>query len=384
MARTMRDELKRPAVLVTVGVLAILVAGIFFVGMHQWQHSGASMSMVAAADRTAPAAAAAASGAVSAVERKAAASVAVKPKVAWQTPKRLPGTAFAKSLQGTNIDGALRADANGNLIVDLHVKDFFDYFLSTVGEVSPEVAVAQMEKLARGSLPPQALDQAMTLLGDYLNYKEKALALSQQAINVPADQQTPQFQLQVLRSSLAKLKELRRETMPADAVQAFFGLQEAYGDYTIKTLQIEQRQDLTNSEKAQMIANARDNLPPIIRHTQVQLTRNADRSAAIAKVEKTASSPDDAAEQLRQMGVSSDQIQNVVNYMTAQKQFNQNYATYLQDRQQIEQAGLAPEDKTKALQDLLKRDFSSEEARTQARLRDLASQGTSDKNVTTD
>lgn len=373
MTRKIRNWMKRPAVVSAAGVVAILVVGIFFVGMRQWHASAMATPPAVAVVQTAPALAAH----VAATPHKAAPPIAapVVAKVSGQTPQRLPGTPFAKSLQGTDIDGALRADANGNLIVDLHVKDFFDYFLSTVGEVSPETAVAQMEKLARDSLPPKALNQAMTLLGQYLDYKEKALALSQQPINVPVDQQTPQFQLQTLQSSLDKLKELRRETMPSDAVQAFFGLQEAYGDYTIKTLQIEQRQDLTDSEKAQMIAEARDNLPPIIRHTQVQLTQSAGQAAAIAKVEQTATSPDDAAEQLRQMGIDGDRIQHVVTYMTAQKQFNQDYATYQQDKQEIEQAGLAPSDKAKALQDLLQRDFSSEEARTQAKLRDLGTQG---------
>lgn len=374
MTHKIEKRMKRPIVVSAAGVAAILVVGIFFVGMRQWHSSAMAAPTVTAAAQTAPAVAAKVvpSSHKATVPMAAAKAVA---KVSGQTPRRLPGTPFAKSLQGTDIDGALRADANGNLIVDLHVKDFFDYFLSTVGEVSPETAVAQMEKLARDSLPPKALNQAMTLLGQYLDYKEKALSLSRQPINVPADQQTPQFQLQTLQSSLDKLKQLRRETLPDDAVQAFFGLQEAYGDYTIKTLQIEQRQDLTDSEKAQMIAEARDNLPPIIRRTQVQLTQSAEQAAAIAKVERTATSPDDAAEQLRQMGVDGNQIQHVVTYMSAQKQFNQDYATYQQDKQEIEQAGLAPGDKAKALQDLLQRDFSSEEARTQAKLRDLGTQG---------
>ena len=47
-----------------------------------------------------------------------------------QTPASLPDQNFARSLAGTDIDGALKADGNGELILDLGVRDFFDYFLS--------------------------------------------------------------------------------------------------------------------------------------------------------------------------------------------------------------------------------------------------------------
>lgn len=36
------------------------------------------------------------------------------------------------SLAGTEVDGQLRTDAAGNLLLDLAVRDYFDYFLSAV------------------------------------------------------------------------------------------------------------------------------------------------------------------------------------------------------------------------------------------------------------
>lgn len=306
--------------------------------------------------------------------RKKASQVASLP---GHTPRNWPGKPFARSLDGTQIDGELRADANGNLIVDLKVKDFFDYFLSTVGEVKPETAVAEMEKLARASLPPKALNQAMTLLGDYLNYKEKAMNFAQQKLSVPPGEQGAAYQISVLKQGLTKLRQLRRETMPPDAVKAFFGNQEAYGNYVLKSLEIQQRTDLTASEKAQMITNARNQLPAIIRHAQNQLVQNKAQMQQIQKVEDTASSPDDAAQKLEQMGVSQGQVDQIVAYMNRKANFDSQYKAYSQDLKRLETASLAPGDMQQAKEQLLKQYFDNSEEQTWARLRDMEQKSSS-------
>lgn len=291
--------------------------------------------------------------------------------VPGHTPHDWPGKPFAKSLDGTQIDGELRADANGNLIVDLKVKDFFDYFLSAVGEVKPEVAVAEMEKLARASLPPKAVNQAMTLLGQYLDYKEKALNFSRQKLAVPPDKQGMNYQIGMLRKGLKRLSELQNETMPPEAVKAFFGAQQAYGHYVLKSLEIQQRKDLTPSEKAGMIANARNQLPPIIAHTQQQLAENQNQMQQIQHIEDTAASSDEAAVKLEQLGVSQDRINRIVGYMDRKADFAKQYQAYAQDLQRLKDASLAPDDFTQQKNQLLHQYFSDSEERTWAKLKDM-------------
>jgi len=45
---------------------------------------------------------------------------------------KFKGKVFAPSLEGTEIDRRLCADISGNLILDLEVRDLFDYFLNAV------------------------------------------------------------------------------------------------------------------------------------------------------------------------------------------------------------------------------------------------------------
>src|SRR5690554_7854100 len=105
----------------------------------------------------------------------------------YQTPSIPDGAPIAPSLAGTDIDGALQADENGQLIVNLEVRDFFDYFLSTVGEVSPETAIGQIQQMARQHLPESAAQQALALLDQYLDYKQASLAVMQTELD-PARQ----------------------------------------------------------------------------------------------------------------------------------------------------------------------------------------------------
>lgn len=51
-----------------------------------------------------------------------------------ETPQFPDQANLAQTLEGTEIDGGLKTDATGQLILDQEVRDFFDYFLSTADE----------------------------------------------------------------------------------------------------------------------------------------------------------------------------------------------------------------------------------------------------------
>lgn len=293
--------------------------------------------------------------------------------VPHQTPTSLGENPFAQSLAGTEIDGSLKADQNGNLIVDLSTKDFFDYFLNTVGEVSPETALAEIEALARNHLPAEAADRALAILDQYLDYKQQALAMGNQTID-PVRQQDPAYQLEVLKSALSDLKQLRRNAFAPDTHQAFFGLEEAYGDYTLASIEIRQRGDLSEQGKQTLIEWHRQQLPEQIRKTETEMIEQAEtsrqRQAAIAG----ANSPEQAGERLRALGMEPQQVTEVVGYLQEREQFDERFQNYQQELASLQSAGISNDD-TKARQDrLLEQHFDSEQARTWARLRLLGAQ----------
>lgn len=307
-------------------------------------------------------------------------SAAGTPMRATESPSRLIVTAetpmrleqpFAESLRDTEIDGSLRADANGQLIVDLRVRDFFDYFLATVGEVTPDVAVAEMERLARAHLPESARNQAMQLLAQYLGFKEAALDIAAQPLVAP-ELQTPEYQLNALEDGLRALRAVRLEHMDPAVVEVFFGLEDAYADYTLQTLRLQQRTDLDDAQRVAMLEAARTQLPDIIQRTEQRLNEDQLRLADIQQVVSNASSPEAAESRLRSMGVREDQISSAVSHLREQAAFDARYAEYAAARDRLRSSGMASADVEQQQAELQTRYFADESSLIQARVRDLS------------
>jgi lipase chaperone LimK len=291
----------------------------------------------------------------------------------YQTPENLGDQPFASSLAGTDIDGNLRADASGQLIIDLETRDFFDYFLNTIGEVSAEQALGQIETLAQQSLPESAARKAMALLSRYLEYKDASLALGNQGLD-PARQHDPAYQLEMLKGALADMKQLRRRMFAADTHEAFFGLEEAYGDYTLATLDIQRRTDLSADAKNTLVEWHRQQLPEVIRRTETRMIEESGDHRARQQALSNADSPAEAGRRLRELGVDDAQAREVVAYMEEREQFDSHYQQFQQALAGLDNSGLAEVDRAAQKNRLLEQYFDNEQTRTWARLKALESQ----------
>lgn len=294
-----------------------------------------------------------------------------KTEVPYTTPKSLGDKPFASSLRGTDIDGQLAADANGQLVVNQATRDFFDYFLNAIGESSPEEALAQIKSLTRRSLPPAAADQAMALLDRYLDYKRQAIDLGSRPLD-PSRQQDPAYQMQMFHQALQDLKQLRNEMFSPATHEAFFGPEEAYDDYTLASIDIQRRTDLSESAKRTLLEWQRQQLPPQIRKTEQRLVSEQktqqQRQAAMA----AANSPEDAGERLIASGMDPGQAGEVVNYLRDRQQFAHRYDQFKTELNQLRDAGLAPSDLKQRQSQLLASYFDTEQTRSWARLRMLS------------
>lgn len=196
-----------------------------------------------------------------------------------------PATGFAREeflaktsrLQGTMVDGGLTQDANGDLILNLQVRDLFDYFLSAVGDVSPEDAIAEIRAYAYSHVDEKAAAQTMALLETYLHFKADVAALMEQSIPPEAQRDESQV-LANLRYGLNQISALRGQYFTADARDAFFADEEAYATFTIDSLSIQQS-DLSNTEKANLLAAAEAKLPEHLRNVRESMLNAVERSA---------------------------------------------------------------------------------------------------------
>lgn len=291
-------------------------------------------------------------------------------EAAYATRNEWQGEPFAPSLKGTNIDGSLKADAQGRLIVDLQTRDFFDYFLNTVGEVKEGEAISQIRQMAESHLPESAVIEAMDLLEHYIDYKEEAVAINRQSID-PKQIQSAEGRRQILRQGLADMKRARRETMPTEAVDAFFGMEEAYGEFTLRRMEIQASEDLNAAEKRQSIRLAREQLPETIRETERHIAETQAHQQKVKQTIDQASSPEEAGDQLKRLGLSEQQVTDIVDQMRADERFEDAYADYRRKREELLQSGLSKQDREQALEQLRQKHFESRQARSKAQYRDL-------------
>lgn len=280
------------------------------------------------------------------------------------TPTKLSHV-FAPSLEGTEIDGRLKADTSGQLVVDLEVRDFFDYFLNAVGDVEPEQALAEIGKIARDNLPPTAANQAMALLDQYLAFKEEAVQLMSQPI--PNESKS---QIESLQWAFNELKRIRRETMSSEAVEAFFSMEEAYSEYTLASIRIQSDESLSERDKAALIAYERDQLPEPMRLTEETLISEAQKHAEVEQM-IAAGDEQGLVDRLRTEGYEEEQILSILDYQRTQQQFDERYAMYRLEKEKLSDSGLSVDDQQLQLENLRAQYFSSEQELTQAKVRDL-------------
>ena len=287
------------------------------------------------------------------------------------TPTKLDKP-FSPMLEGTDIDGQLKVGEDGQLIVDIAVKDFFDYFLSATAEVSPELALDELLRVASESLPPENFRQVQAMLDNYLAYKESAIQLMAQPM-LPHDQQTPEYQLQVLEQSVQELRSLRREHMPEDQIDAFFGLEEAYEDFTLASIRIQNNPNLTPEQMQLELQAQRERLPEVIRNTEARIAEDTQKAQEVNELLLSDIQDSELEMALREKGLSDEAVNDALDYRKQQRDFEHQYAQYKKERDLLLSAGLSEHDFASQNEQLLKKYFDSEQSITQAKVKDLSS-----------
>lgn len=145
-------------------------------------------------------------------------TAAAAPAAAGLSAVGLPavgGAPLPASLQGTEVDGAWRADEGGHLVVDRALRRRLDYWLSTVGEWSPEAIRVQVLAAAARELPPTAVQELQALWDRYVQLQGHPW---QRAVR-PADPSS-------WRPALEERQSVRRLLLGRPAADAFFADEE--------------------------------------------------------------------------------------------------------------------------------------------------------------
>lgn len=287
-------------------------------------------------------------------------------EIAYSTPKEHDQMVISPSLEGADIDGALQADEQNQLILSIEVRDFFDYFLSTADEIGPEAAIAEIQRYANQYLPEPAKTQALQLLGKYLSFKQTEYQLQQTPIS--QDSLSDKGAITVMRESFESLKSSRQTLFSPIEEQALFGLEDTYAEHTIATLELMADESLSNEQINEGLQVLESKLPPELSNSFAQTRADNQRAEVVSSLVESELDNSQLHSSLLDQGLGVDKANEIIERRQQQVSFDQNYKQYSESLSALDsqQAGF---DSQK--QSLLQRYFLSPEEQTQARLRDL-------------
>lgn len=269
-------------------------------------------------------------------------------------------TPYSNDSLDTQIAGLIRTDENGSLIIDTEFKAFMDYFLSSVGQVTPEQALQRLRLHFYHGLSKDAADAAMEVLKNYLAFKEASF----DALALPIDSQRSEFdanyRYSVLEQGLQTLYDLRRTYLGGEVAQALFVEDEAYAQYTLSNMKADLDESLSIEERQQLKALAKAQLP----QNMVEIIDRQEHQAKAMQAYSNLLANDPSTDEIREFAFNnfdSEQAQIIVEDYQAQQQLKRKYQQFTQAIDQLNNQGLDSISEQNAINDLASQYFTDEE-----------------------
>lgn len=264
-----------------------------------------------------------------------------------QIPAELPA-----SVRGTEVDGRLEVDAQGNLVINGQIRHLFDYFLSLVGEESIEASEQRIRTYLAGQLEQPALNQALSLLGNYLDYQLQVVATESR---FPVTET-----LEDLIAREQAIQRLRASLFSRDAHEAFFAGEEIYNNFTLERLSIARDDSMDEQHKAQAIEALRENLPEEMQQLLVPQIQQDLREQTLALRESGAD--EYAIRELRMGMLGPEATERLEQLDQRRSEWRQRVEAFQHERDSImAQPGLAASDREAAVTALLQEQFTETE-----------------------
>ena len=165
--------------------------------------------------------------------------------------------ALPPSLRGTQVDGALAVDADGNFVPTPDAIVLFDYFLSASGEEPAELTRDRILAEIERRLEPDAAREAAALLDTYLGFREALRDLAE-----------ARWAPDGLERRLQWIRELRREHFGTETADALFGLDERVLALDLERRRLLMDRDLDEAKRYAALAGIESQLPEPVREAR--------------------------------------------------------------------------------------------------------------------
>lgn len=275
------------------------------------------------------------------------------------TANPAPATPEASPRPEVEVDGAAREDASGQLLLDLALRDYLDFFLSQADQFGIEHARTALFNHASTRLGATARQQLSTVFNQYLDYKLALLELRKKPVP-PLQDASSQAQITQLRQVAEQVRTLRHSHLGAALSDAFFADEEAYGEFTLARLELQANPTLSAAEREQALETLEQQLPPAIQDSRQRFTEDNQRAENTRRLLQQSQDPGELRQRL-----ARDYPPEVVERLLAEQQqdqaLRQRYRDYRQEVQRLDEAGLSEADRRAQREALRQSLFSAEE-----------------------
>lgn len=204
-----------------------------------------------------------------------------------------------RSLQGTEVDGEIIIDENKQLVVTEGLRRLFDYFLSALGEEDEAVIYARVESYIRSHTPEPAASQAMKIFDQYIAYLKAIPAIESRYGNLQLQAtKNGELDLNVVAQQRQDVAKLRQQHFDKATITAFFGAEDAYDDYSIAMVKINQDKQMSDAQKEAAKQDYISRMPD--NATKANIAQQANLNELITRTE-----------QLQAKGATAEELYNM-------------------------------------------------------------------------
>ncbi|NMM37594.1 MAG: lipase chaperone [Glaciimonas sp.] len=193
---------------------------------------------------------------------------------------------FVKSLEGTRSDDAVTIAADQTLVVDSALRNFFEYYLTAVGEKSIEEIYAETARELDRKLKPAAAAEAKRLWGRYLDYKRALLEVEKNA-------QLAGNASGAVRARLEAMLQVRSQFFSAAENKGLFGFDDAYDLDAVARLEIDQDTNLSVEQKRTRMVALDAAMPVAVREAREAPMVVVRLEESVVKMRSEGASEDD-------------------------------------------------------------------------------------------
>jgi lipase chaperone LimK len=244
-------------------------------------------------------------------------------------------------LQGASHGIRLHTDSNGQLLLEPHLLQLFDFYFNAIDEEPVATILQRIHHDLANQLQDPALAQARDLLKRYLDYRLAMLDLPQQR----QEHTAAAFSLH-----LQTLTQLRERYFSAAENQAFFSSDMSQDQFMLAQLSLNER-GLSPEEHLKQLALLEAQLPPAQRAARQQVSRDGELYAATETMRQAGASEEEIY-QLRAQTLDP-QAASALQQLDAQRRdWQARLDAYGKARDSLRQSGLSATDQQSAIAQL--------------------------------